>query len=105
MRLLIVAVALVSALAFASGAFAQTAPQSPPPPTTGPGTDATRQEHPGWFTEPFASGAFAQTAPQSPPPPTTGTDTDATRQEHPGWVTETNTYKPFPASGGFAEGR
>jgi hypothetical protein len=52
MRLLNVAVALVSALAFSSGAFGQTAQQSPPPTTTGTGTDATRQEHPGWFTEP-----------------------------------------------------
>ena len=52
MRILIVAVTSVSALAFASGAFAQTAQQTPPPTTTGTGTDATRQEHPGWFTEP-----------------------------------------------------
>jgi len=52
MRFLIVAVASVLALAFASGAFGQTAQQSPPPPTTGAGTDTTRQEHPAWFTEP-----------------------------------------------------
>jgi len=52
MRFLIVAVTSVSALAFASGAFGETAQKSPPPPTTGTGTDATRQEHPVWFTEP-----------------------------------------------------
>jgi hypothetical protein len=52
MRSLIVA---VSALAFASGAFAQTTPQSsPPPPTggTGGGLEMEQRLHPNWFTEP-----------------------------------------------------
>jgi hypothetical protein len=56
MRFLIVAVALISALAFASGAFAQTAPQSsqaaPPSGGTGGGLDTEQRGHPNWFTEP-----------------------------------------------------
>ena len=56
MRFLIVAMALVSALAIASGAFAQTTeqPTKPSPPATTPesGLDAVRGEHPEWFTEP-----------------------------------------------------
>ena len=55
MRSLIVAVALVSALAFASGAFAQTTqqPTEPSPPATPQSSlDAVAREHPNWFTEP-----------------------------------------------------
>jgi hypothetical protein len=54
MRFLIVAVA-VSPLAFASGAFAQTAPQSSPAPPsggTGGGLETEQRGHPNWFTEP-----------------------------------------------------
>jgi hypothetical protein len=51
MRFLIIAVS-VSALVLATGAFAQTAPKSPPPPTTGTGMDIERKAHPEWFTEP-----------------------------------------------------
>jgi hypothetical protein len=57
MRSPIVAVALVSALAFASNAFAQTTrkPTQPPPPATPQGTlDEVKREHPDWFTEPNA---------------------------------------------------
>jgi hypothetical protein len=55
MRSLIVAVALVSALAFASGAFAQTTqqPTHPSPPATPESPlDQVTREHPGWFMEP-----------------------------------------------------
>ena len=55
MRSLIVAVALVSALAFASGAFAQTTEQPTQPSTPAPAEGQLSQltrEHPGWFTEP-----------------------------------------------------
>jgi hypothetical protein len=56
MRFLIVAVATVSALAFASGAFAQSAPQSsqaaPPSGGTGGGLQTEERGHPNWFTEP-----------------------------------------------------
>jgi hypothetical protein len=56
MRLLIVAVTSVSALAFASGAFAQAAPQSsqapPPGGGTGGGLETEQRGHPNWFTEP-----------------------------------------------------
>ena len=54
MRSLIVAVGV---LAFASGAFAQNPPQTPPaaqaPPSvaTGAGLDVMLREHPSWFTE------------------------------------------------------
>jgi hypothetical protein len=55
MRSLSVAVALVSAVACASGAVAQTTqePTQPSPPATQQGSlgQATR-EHPGWFMEP-----------------------------------------------------
>ena len=56
MRFLIVAVLLASALAFASGAYAQTAPQSSAPAApsggTGGGLAIEQQAHPRWFTEP-----------------------------------------------------
>ena len=56
MRSLIVAVTLVSALAFASGAFAQTTgqPEQPSTPaTTSEGAlGQVAREHPGWFMEP-----------------------------------------------------
>ena len=57
MRFPIVAVLLASALAFASGAYAQTAPQSSAPPAapsggTGTGLEIERRAHPSWFTEP-----------------------------------------------------
>jgi hypothetical protein len=56
MRFLIVAVASVSVLAFASGAFAQkAAPQSAPAPAsggTGGGLETEQRGHPSWFTEP-----------------------------------------------------
>jgi hypothetical protein len=55
MRSLIVTVALVSALAFASGAFAQTTrqPTQPSPLATSASTlDEVSREHPGWFMEP-----------------------------------------------------
>ena len=56
MRFLIVAVLLASALAFASGAYAQTAPQSSAPAApsggTGTGLAIEHQAHPSWFTEP-----------------------------------------------------
>jgi hypothetical protein len=55
MRSLIVAVALVCALAFASGAFAQTTqePTQPSPPATSQSSlDEVTREHPGWFMEP-----------------------------------------------------
>jgi hypothetical protein len=51
MRSLIIAVVSVSALAFASGAFAQTAQQPPKPSTAGSQDDIARQ-HSQWFTEP-----------------------------------------------------
>ena len=55
MRSPIVAVTLVSALAFASGAFAQTTeqPAQPSPPATTPEgqLDQVSREHPGWFVE------------------------------------------------------
>ena len=54
MRFLIIAVS-VSAMALATGAFAQTKPQSPPaalPGGTGLGMAADQKEHPNWFTEP-----------------------------------------------------
>ena len=52
MRSLIVAVALVPTLAFASGAFAQQSTQ-PSPPASGQSTlDDVKRENPGWFTEP-----------------------------------------------------
>jgi hypothetical protein len=56
MRFLIVAVLLASALAFSSGAYAQTAPQPSAPATpsggTGSGLETERKAHPNWFTEP-----------------------------------------------------
>jgi hypothetical protein len=57
MRSLIVAVALVSALAIASDAFAQTTqqPTEPPAPASPQGSsplDEVTREHPGWFIEP-----------------------------------------------------
>ena len=56
MRSLIVAAALVSALAFASGAFAQTTkqPAQPSTPATTPESSLgeVAREHPGWFMEP-----------------------------------------------------
>jgi hypothetical protein len=55
MRSLIVAVTLVSALAFASGAFAQTTEQPAQPSTPATpqsGLDQLAREHPGWFMEP-----------------------------------------------------
>jgi hypothetical protein len=55
MRSLIVAMALVSALAFASGAFAQTTqqPTQPSPAGTPEGQlGQISREHPGWFMEP-----------------------------------------------------
>ena len=56
MRVLIVAVLLASALAFSSGAYAQTAPQSSAPAApsggTGTGLEIERKAHPNWFTEP-----------------------------------------------------
>ena len=55
MRFLIVTVALVFALALASGAFAQTTeePTKPSPPATSQsGLDEVAREHPGWFMEP-----------------------------------------------------
>ena len=56
MRSLIVAVTLVSALAFASGAFAQTTeqPAQPSTPATTPESSLgeVAREHPGWFAEP-----------------------------------------------------
>jgi hypothetical protein len=55
MRPLIVAVTLASALAFASGTFAQTTqePSQPSPPATGQSSlDQVTRENPGWFMEP-----------------------------------------------------
>ena len=55
MRSPIVAVALVSALAFASGAFAQATRETaqPSPLATPQGSlDEVRREHPEWFMEP-----------------------------------------------------
>ena len=55
MRSLIVALALVSALAFAPGAFAQAIqqPTQPSPPATPEGQlGQISREHPGWFMEP-----------------------------------------------------
>ena len=55
MRSLIVAVALVSGLAFASDAFAQAIeqPTQPSPPATPGGSqEQVSREHPGWFMEP-----------------------------------------------------
>ena len=49
MRFLIIAI-WVCALALATGASAQTAPRSSPPPAT-VGADATQKEHPRRFTE------------------------------------------------------
>ena len=54
MRSLIVAVALVSGLAFASDAFAQAIeqPTQPSPPATPGGSqEQVSREHPGWFIE------------------------------------------------------
>jgi hypothetical protein len=53
MRLLIVAVALVSVLTFALGAFAQE-PSKPsvPPPAPAASQDDTARQHSQWFTEP-----------------------------------------------------
>jgi hypothetical protein len=54
MRFLIITVS-VSAMALATGAFAQTTPQPPSaagPGGTGLGMAADRKEHPNWFTEP-----------------------------------------------------
>ena len=54
MRFLIIAVS-VSAMALATGAFAQTRPQSPPaaaPGGTGLGMADDQKAHPNWFTEP-----------------------------------------------------
>ena len=56
MRSLIVAVALVSGLAFASDAFAQAIeqPTQPSPPATPGGSqEQVSREHPGWFMEPI----------------------------------------------------
>jgi hypothetical protein len=77
MRFLIVAVS-VCGLALATGAFAQTAPKSPP---------------------------ATQTTPQSPPALATGTGMDIERKAHPDWFTEPNTYKPCPSSVVLADGR
>ena len=55
MHSLIVAMALSSALAFASGAFAQTTqqPTQPSPPATPQSSlDQVTRENPGWFSEP-----------------------------------------------------
>jgi hypothetical protein len=56
MRSLIVAVTLVSALAFASGAFAQTTEQPAQPSTQATTPEGqlgqVSREHPGWFMEP-----------------------------------------------------
>jgi hypothetical protein len=55
MRFLIVTVALVFALALASGAFAQTTQQPAQPSTPATpqsGLDQARSEHPEWFMEP-----------------------------------------------------
>ena len=54
MRFLIIGVS-VSAMALATGAFAQTRPQSPPaavPGGTGLGMADDQKAHPNWFTEP-----------------------------------------------------
>jgi len=75
MRFLIIA---VSVFALATGAFAQTAPQSAP---------------------------GAQTAPQSTPSLATGAGLDVMLKEHPSWFTEPNSYKPCPASVVFANGQ
>jgi hypothetical protein len=80
MRSLIVAVALVSALAFASGAFAQTTqqPTQPSRPAAPEGSQTTQQ--------PAGSGL------------------DQLTREHPGWFMEPNTYKPCPTSVVFPNG-
>jgi hypothetical protein len=52
MRSVIVAVALVSALAFASGAFAQTTQQPTQPSAPATSVDDVSRQHPGWFMEP-----------------------------------------------------
>ena len=56
MRSLIVAVTLVSALAIASGAFAQTTEQPAQPSTPATTSEGAlgqvAREHPGWFMEP-----------------------------------------------------
>jgi hypothetical protein len=80
MRSLIVATALVSALAFASGAFAQTTqqPTQPSRPAAPEGSQTTQQS--------------------------AGSGLDQLTREHPGWFMEPNTYKPCPASVVFPNG-
>ena len=79
MRFLIIAVS-VSAMAMATGAFAQTTPQSPP---------------------------AAQTTPQSPPQLATGAGLDVMQREHPNWFISEDKipYRPCPSSVVLAEGR
>jgi hypothetical protein len=79
MRSLIVAVALVSALVFASGAFAQTT-QEPTQPSAQP------------------------TQPSTPAPQGQGSGLDQVSREHPGWFIEPNAYKPCPSSVVFPNG-
>jgi hypothetical protein len=79
MRFLIIALS-VSAMALATGAFAQTTPQSPP---------------------------ADQTTPQSPPQLATGKALDFMEQEHPNWFADEKKmpYRPCPTSVVLANGQ
>ena len=82
MRSLIVATALVSALAFASGAFAQTTqqPTQPSRPAAPEGSQTTQQ------------------------PAAPGGSLDQLTREHSDWFIEPNPYKPCPSSVVFPNG-